>query len=106
MEAEGQEGPLPYSPYIQCLYMHMNNREVCEQFKSLFGEDVPVASPVCEHKEFVANIVYACITFVILMMLVFITYKVYKIVRLSDPIILCMILFLNLELICKSFQFA
>ena len=100
----GADGPLPYNPYIESLYLHMDNREICEKLKSFANLDHPVETPEVEHKELVANIVYACITFVILLVLLFIAYKVYKTVRLSDPIVLCMILFLNLELLCKLVQ--
>ena len=102
MEANSStDGPWPHNPYLRCLYQQFGDQAACQELKALLAGADTAPTPQ-EHKDFVANLLFAAICWVILMFLMLVAYKVYRIVRWQDPIVLCMILFLNLELICKS----
>jgi len=55
---------------------------------------------------FVLNITYACLCGVLLLLMIYIGYRVYKIVKLNDKVMLTMIFFLNLELLSKIFFYS
>ncbi len=54
------------------------------------------------HKMFVTNCVLASCCGLMLLLMIWVTYKVAKLIRLNDKILLLMLIFLDLSLFCKQ----